>query len=179
MHNDYKFKRKKYFSHRANAKGRGIPWCFNYVTWIKIWYGSGHWCDRGPYKGQYVMSRPGDRGPYAPWNVRIVEQEINHMEFKDTPETRMKRSKAKIGNKWNVGRKIGPAHAKKISDAIKGRPFSKEHKLRLSIAATGRKLTELTKRKMSLARMGKKMSTKTKRKLREGYDKWLMEERNA
>src|SRR5437660_337438 len=52
------------------AVKRDIPF-LTLEEWWKIWCDSGRWAERGCRRGQYVMSRPGDVGPYAAWNVRI------------------------------------------------------------------------------------------------------------
>lgn len=72
--------REKYLDQKKQAKQRNIPWLFNYITWWRIWCRSGKWKKRGIYKGCFVMSRPGDKGPYAPWNVEIIRCERNHRE---------------------------------------------------------------------------------------------------
>lgn len=60
-----------YVTQRGNAKYRGIPWLFTFDSWLLVWEASGHWEDRGVKRGQYVMSRFGDVGPYSPENVEI------------------------------------------------------------------------------------------------------------
>jgi hypothetical protein len=47
---------------------RNIEWQFTYDTWVEWWGEDIN--KRGPYKGQLVMARNGDVGPYAPDNVR-------------------------------------------------------------------------------------------------------------
>lgn len=61
-----------YHRHRCGAGQRGIQWEFTFETWWLVWKDSGHWRERGRGKGKYVMSRPGDVGPYAPHNVKII-----------------------------------------------------------------------------------------------------------
>ena len=69
--------KKKYWSHYSNARRRKILWQFTFESWIKIWLDSSHWSNRGTKKGQYVMSRIGDIGPYSPTNVFIQTQGNN------------------------------------------------------------------------------------------------------
>ena len=57
----------KYHNARYCAAQRGIEWQFNYDTWID-WWGN-DMQRRGPYKGQLVMARRNDTGPYHPDNV--------------------------------------------------------------------------------------------------------------
>ena len=112
MNNNYKAKRRKYLQHRANAKGRGILWLFNYITWIKIWYESGRWEERGCRKGQY------------------------------DPDTRKKISNALKGRSFSkehrlnlsvsaTGRKHTELTKSKMSLSRMGRKISDEHKHRL------------------------------------------------
>ena len=75
-----------YRNHKANARGRGIPFKFTRESWLEFWQDSGHLHERGPYKGQYVMARFGDKGAYEIGNVRICTVEENHAEKKVTPE---------------------------------------------------------------------------------------------
>jgi hypothetical protein len=60
-----------YIRQRRNAALRGIEWHFNVATWFAVWDGSGLLHLRGRRKGNYVMSRFGDVGPYAPSNACI------------------------------------------------------------------------------------------------------------
>ena len=61
----------KYRRHRASAQGRGIQWEFTFREWWVVWFFSGHWDQRGTMRGEYVMSRRGDKGPYSTGNVFI------------------------------------------------------------------------------------------------------------
>ena len=72
--------RRAFKQQRCGAKERGIAWELEYWEWLQIWQDSGHLHERGPRKGQWVMSRPGDKGPYAAWNVKIVHCETNDAE---------------------------------------------------------------------------------------------------
>ncbi len=70
--------RKKAYTGQKNlARGRGIPFLLSFYDWWSIWNNSGHWHERGIRKGQYVMSRPGDKGPYTVNNVKIILTEEN------------------------------------------------------------------------------------------------------
>jgi hypothetical protein len=63
---------RKYQSQYDNAKHcakqRNIDWQFTYDEWI-AWWGNDI-INRGPRKGQLVMARNKDTGPYHPTNVR-------------------------------------------------------------------------------------------------------------
>lgn len=71
----------KYHSQRLCAQTRGIEWLFTFDTWWQVWQESGKWEQRGQGIDQYVMSRPGDKGPYAPHNVQIVTGRENLREM--------------------------------------------------------------------------------------------------
>src|SRR6516162_511995 len=81
---------------RDSARYRGIIWRIPFAEWLHIWQDSGHfnihaaepWGERGTCKGQWVMSRPGDTGPYAAGNVRIVRTEANSSEGQRSPARR-------------------------------------------------------------------------------------------
>lgn len=64
---------------RANAGYRNIEWHLSFSEWWSIWLESGKWSQRGRGHG-YVMSRPGDVGPYAIGNVKIIEATENSRE---------------------------------------------------------------------------------------------------
>jgi hypothetical protein len=64
---------KPYYNQYQNARYhaihvRNIDWQFTYDT-LEAWWGEDI-TKRGPYKGQLVMARNGDVGPYHPDNVR-------------------------------------------------------------------------------------------------------------
>jgi len=63
--------RRKFIDHRHRAARRGIEWHLTFEEWCEIWRKSGQWENRGVRRGQYVMARNWDAGPYAAWNVDI------------------------------------------------------------------------------------------------------------
>jgi len=71
---------KAYAAQKKMARVRSIEFLLTYEEWLDIWKQSGHWHERGHRKGQYVMSRPKDRGPYASWNVKIVTVAVNNLD---------------------------------------------------------------------------------------------------
>lgn len=75
-----KSEREKYGDARRAAKLRGIPFLMAFEEWIGMWKASGHWEQRGWRRGQYVMARPGDKGPYEIGNVKICLAEENRAE---------------------------------------------------------------------------------------------------
>jgi hypothetical protein len=72
--------REAFRDQRKMAERRGIIFSLTYSQWLKIWLDSGHLAQRGCRRGQYVMSRPGDRGPYSVSNSRVVRVESNQQE---------------------------------------------------------------------------------------------------
>lgn len=60
----------KYHVQRLRAIDRKIDWHFTYESWID-WWGEDI-VNRGKRKGQLVMARYGDQGPYHPDNVRKI-----------------------------------------------------------------------------------------------------------
>ena len=76
---------KRFKEQKSAAKQRGIEWRLEYWEWLQIWIDSDHLEERGIRKGQWVMSRPGDVGPYSADNVRIVLRETNTAETRGRP----------------------------------------------------------------------------------------------
>jgi hypothetical protein len=95
---------------RKDRNGNPIEWHFTFETWLDLWLKSGHWHQRGRGRGQYVMSRIGDVGPYAPWNVEIKLHSENASE----------------GNKGITRPPISDETRKKMSEAKKGRPTGRK-----------------------------------------------------
>lgn len=58
--------------------------------------------------------------------------------FEMSDESRMKKSKAMLGNKNGFGKPCSPEKAKKISEAQKGKKLTEEHKQKLSQSAKNR-----------------------------------------
>ena len=133
--------RYRYYQQRWRAIERGIVWNLTYVKWRMIWAQSGHWDNRGRKKGNYCMSRPGDKGPYSPDNVSIILFTQNasdgHLGKKKSIETRKKMSKSQLGNKNGLGNK-----------SRTGQPGT--------CGMTGRKHSLVSKKKMSDVKLGNK-----------------------
>lgn len=66
-----------YSRHRDNATQRGVSFELTFREWWLIWSVSGKWHSRGNRRGDYVMCRKGDVGPYALGNVYIGKFEHN------------------------------------------------------------------------------------------------------
>lgn len=128
---------------RRDAKRRGIAFEFSFEQWIDVWLRSGHLEERGRRKGQYVMARHHDRGPYAIHNVSIILCEQNHKDaatqmlgIAKTADHRAKLAAAHIGLKASLETR------NKLSVMRKGKPlgpFSEEHRRNLSKAAHRRR----------------------------------------
>lgn len=66
--------RKQYMWQKNKASRRGIPWQFNFASWLIFWIDSGHFYDRGRKGNQYCMARLGDTGPYSAQNCVAITQ---------------------------------------------------------------------------------------------------------
>lgn len=100
--------RRQYTMQRYGASERCILFEFTFEDWLKIWIDSGHLHERGHCKGQYVMARFGDKGPYAIGNVRICTAEENGREnaasgLMYSVEASAKISAAMLGNTRALG----------------------------------------------------------------------------
>lgn len=62
---------------RSRACVRGIAWELTFEEWLSIWERSGRLSQRGKHRGQYVMARNGDVGPYSVGNVFICTHSQN------------------------------------------------------------------------------------------------------
>lgn len=89
--------RNKYSCQKAKAKHRGIEFTLTFEEWWDIWQQSGKWELRGHRKGQYVMSRYNDTGPYAVDNVFIQLSEDNHRHVQLSDEARAVMRNKRLG----------------------------------------------------------------------------------
>ena len=64
-----------YIQQRSNAKRRGIAFDLTFPQWAQVW--DGKMDMRGVKRGQFVMCRHGDVGPYTPGNVSIRTTQSN------------------------------------------------------------------------------------------------------
>jgi hypothetical protein len=109
---------------RYNADHRGIPFELTLADWLSIWIGSGHYHQRGRRSGQYVMSRPGDTGPYSVDNVTIVLAQANLDEGRRhpcAPKTRAKIASRLKGNTNNLGHRHKASSLRKMNKAARAR----------------------------------------------------------
>ena len=63
--------RVEFTGQKISARKRGIEFLMTYDEWLGIWQASGRLDQRGRRRGEYVMARFGDVGPYAVDNVYI------------------------------------------------------------------------------------------------------------
>lgn len=136
--------RKAYHAQKYGAKRRNIDWQFTYDTWIE-WWGEDI-IKRGIRKGQLVMARYKDQGPYHPDNVCKITTEENIREA-------------------IKGRPKSEAHIAKMSANQLGKKASAETKAKMSATRLGCKKSAETKAKMSAYQRGKKVSEETKAKI--------------
>ena len=88
--------RQFYTDQRFNAKKRGIEWYFTFQEWVRWWkskLGPDWMAKRGKRRGQYVMARKGDKGPYAIWNVTCQLSSHNHYDYKHNKKIDKKTAK--------------------------------------------------------------------------------------
>jgi hypothetical protein len=99
--------RRAFTQHRSNAAQRRVSFELTFKEWWQIWKSSGKWALRGTHRGCYVMSRYGDVGPYASWNVFINLAEENfaagHRGRKRTPAQNAARREFMKGNTNGAG----------------------------------------------------------------------------
>jgi hypothetical protein len=69
-----------YATAKSNAKARGVPFNLTIDEWYDWWIATGHWHERGCRKGQYVMARFSDKGPYALGNIKCILHSENASE---------------------------------------------------------------------------------------------------
>lgn len=180
----------KFKNHRnGSLSERKIEFLLTFDEWLLIWIDSGHLHERGRKRGQYVMARNDDIGPYAIGNIRIVTNGTNNTEAhkgkKHTEEHKQKMSialkgkkiseehkqiisKRMLGNNWNLGRKHTEESKTKMSVSNKGRVISLAQRQKLSLANTGKRHSEASKQKMSERNKGKKLSNIAKHNISEG-----------
>jgi hypothetical protein len=93
--------KEKFWSQRTKAKHRGIEFNLTFEEWWDIWQKSGKWEERGCRKGQYVMSRKNDIGPYEVENVFIQTCTQNCLERPNGPGWNKGLPSPRKGIKWS------------------------------------------------------------------------------
>lgn len=121
--------RNAFFIQRHSSEERGILFLLTFEEWLQIWQDSGHLHERGRKKGQYCMARFNDTGPYAVWNVKIMQHCLNVAE-------------------GQIGRKASFETRRKQSCSMRGIKKSEEHKQKDREAHLGKKHSEASLQKM-------------------------------
>lgn len=158
-----------FYTHRASARQRGIPFRLTFGQWLGIWKRSGRLSRRGCRTGQYVMARFGDQGAYEVGNVRIVTAYQNNVERNilydyNRAVTTLPRPRAWVENQAATlrGRPKSAAHRAKLSAALMGRQrlsTSPEWCANLSAALRGKPKSAAARKAMSLAKKGRRWFT--------------------
>lgn len=111
--------------HKAFIRWREQLYNSAHRDWLSIWIASGHYHRRGRHKGEFVVSRPGDTGPYGVTNVAIVPCSANTVEAQShrtwTAETRAKIARRLKGNKNGLGHVASAAARKRMRKGCKQR----------------------------------------------------------
>ena len=91
-----------YRKQKRAAIVRHIEFLLSFREWIEIWAQSSKLSQRGRRRGQYVMARLADRGPYKVGNVRIITNAENireaHEGTRHSAESIVKMSLATMGH---------------------------------------------------------------------------------
>lgn len=127
-----------YLTQKSHAKSRGIPFLLTFDEWWDIWKTSGKWEHRGKCRGQYVMARNGDTGPYAKDNVRICTGTENISEIIVTEEMRQQMSESRRGRQHSAQGRQNMSAAQKKSWLSRSRSPSDEARRKMSEAQKAR-----------------------------------------
>jgi len=124
--------RKRYTQHKSNAKMRGVEFLLTFEQWKDWWIATGKWEQRGKLRGQYVMRRHGDIGPYSIDNVfcGVTEENVRdgNLGKTDSIETKQKKSKSLTGlsHPWSVGDK-NPMHRLEVKAKMSAKTSGANH----------------------------------------------------
>lgn len=69
--------RVRFLQQRASAKYRGVEFLMTFEEWRDWWLATGRIDERGKLRGQWVMGRTGDAGPYQLGNIECMRAEDN------------------------------------------------------------------------------------------------------
>jgi hypothetical protein len=118
--------RRKFASHKGDAKRRGIPFLLTFDEWLGIWEASGRLPERGHGQGRYVMARCGDRGGYELGNVRVILFEENAREYRPTLDAKTRTGMA------HRGKTVSVETREKLSEKAKARVHSLTARMKMS-----------------------------------------------
>ena len=102
---------------------RGVDFLFTFDKWKDWWIATGKWEQRGKLRGQYVMRRHGDVGPYSVDNVfcGVTEENVRdgNLGKEISIETRNKISASNKGqpHPWSMGNK-NPMHRPEVKAKV-------------------------------------------------------------
>lgn len=170
-----------FLKQRQSAKWRGIDFRLTFAEWLSIWEASGHLSERGRRRGQYVMARFGDRGPYAVGNVKIITQVQNSQEKRLGAESRAKIAAAQRAS--NRDRTHSASTKAKMSAAHRGKLLSAETRAKIGEANRGkrpwlgRRHSPEARAKISSAKIGKSISPEHAARLHAGRRRAAAERR--
>lgn len=130
--------RTRYKEHRIAAGKRGIPFQLTFEEWWGIWQASGKWEQRGRRKGQYVMARFGDKGPYAADNVHICTTSHNLSEGQIGTPLRGWAAPGFAAEYWasDASKEARKRRSEAQRGVSKGRGIPKPDHMRAKLAAT-------------------------------------------
>ena len=128
-----------YKAQRHGARQRDIGFELSFSQWLRIWKNSGQLHNRGAKRGQYVMARYRDRGPYKVGNVKIITAEANGSEKRHTAAHKEKMRLLMLGNSYGLGVKLSKETRAKMSRSRMGRKFSLKTRKKIAKALTGNK----------------------------------------
>jgi hypothetical protein len=120
---------------RRNAERRGIEFCLSFEWWCEIW--RRHFSKRGRNRGQYVMARRGDRGPYRLGNVKIITIEENSREQHENMSPEARDLLRRRSSECNVGPRAAKRRWRLHSERMRGnmfaagKPKSAEHRRKI------------------------------------------------
>ena len=117
--------KQQYHNHKHRAKRKGIGFEMTFDEWYNIWINSGHYHEKGTKRGQYVMSRYNDIGPYKVGNVYIQTVGENTKEAFTTNNKDFIKPRYGIENHF-YGKKHSDESIQKIRDARKKQQWSDE-----------------------------------------------------
>ncbi len=122
-----------FHTQRYDAKRRGIEFLLTFSEWVMWWeseLGPDWLIKRGHQKGQFVMARFEDKGPYQLGNIKCIECGDNVSEAQK-------------------GKPHSEIHKQRIGRAHHGIRHTEQAKLKMRAARLGTKQTEEAKAKIS------------------------------
>lgn len=129
----------RFREHRHRALSSKIGFELTFEQWLDIWLSSGQIHNRGTRKGQYVMARNGDAGPYKVGNVRIITASANGAEKRHSEKHKRYMRRIMKGNSHALGTKLSKETRVKMSQSRQGRKFSEKTRKKIAVALKGNK----------------------------------------